>query len=137
MPTVTASTPMPIMPLLPEFDSLSDDETGLSTRFYAALYATAHRFVTGVRAKRSYAEAYVSALTHYLQTFTACDYFTLLEIEVKAGRTESAAERARCVRSRRAARAALDQLGARLPESVHNTLVSFVVLGGRCGRLAA
>lgn len=90
MPTVTASTPMPIMPLLPEFDSLSDDETGLSTRFYAALYATAHRFVTGVRAKRSYAEAYVSALTHYLQT-----------------------------------------------ESVHNTLVSFVVLGGRCGRLAA
>lgn len=98
MPTVTASTPMPIMPLLPEFDSLSDDETGLSTRFYAALYATAHRFVTGVRAKRSYAEAYVSALTHYLQTFTACDYFTLLEIEVKAGRTESAAERARSVR---------------------------------------
>ena len=128
MPTVTASTPMPIMPLLPEFDSLSDDETGLSTRFYAA---TAHRFVTGVRAKRSYAEAYVSALTHYLQTFTACDY------EVKAGRTESAAERARCVRSRRAARKALDQLGARLPESVHNTLVSFVVIGGRCGRLAA
>ena len=71
MPTVTASTPMPIMPLLPEFDSLSDDETGLSTRFYAALYATAHRFVTGVRAKRSYAEAYVSALAHYLQTFTS------------------------------------------------------------------
>ncbi len=133
MPTVTASTPMPIMPLLPEFDSLSDDETGLSTRFYAALYATAHRFVTGVRAKRSYAEAYVSALAHYLQT---CDYFTILDIEVKAGRTESAAERAR-VRSRRAARAALDQLGLSLPAQVHKALVSFAILGGRCGRLAA
>ena len=128
MPTVTASTPMPIMPLLPEFDSLSDDETGLSTRFYAALYATAHRFVTGVRAKRSYAEAYVSALAHYLQTFTACDYFTILDIEVKAGRTESAVERARCV---------LDQLGLSLPAQVHKALVSFAILGGRCGRLAA
>lgn len=137
MPTVTASTPMPTMPLLPEFDALADDDTGLSTKFYSAMFSAAHRFVTGVRAKRDFASAYVSAITYYLQTFTACDYFTILDIEVKAGRTESAAERTRCVRSRRAARKALDQLGLSLPQSVHKALVSFAILGGRCGRLAA
>ena len=143
MNTVTASTkttrtkPMPILPICPDLDSLQDDETGLSTRLFAALFSAAHTFVIGVRAKRDFATAYVSALTYYLQTFGACEFFGILAIEVKAGRADSAAERARCVRSRRAARRQLDALGKSLPESIHKALVTFAVLGGRCGRLSA
>ncbi len=137
MPTVTASTPMPIMPLLPEIDELDNHEPGLATRFADAMFSAAHRFVQGVRTKRDFASAYVLAITRYLQTFASCDFFGILDIEVKAGRSASAKERACCVRSRRAARKRLDKLGASLPESVHKALVSFAVLGGRCGRLAA
>lgn len=137
MPTVTASTSMPTLPPLPTFDDLLDDDTGLLTRFSDAVFSVAHRFVQGVRTRRDFASAYVQAITHYLQTFASCDFFGILDIEVKAGRPESAEERARCVRSRRAARKRLDMLGASLPKSVHKALVSFAVLGGRCGRLAA
>jgi hypothetical protein len=130
-----SATKMPILPISPDFDTLLESDLG--TRLSAAIFAVAHRFVAGVRAKRTFAEAYVMAITRYLQSLGSCDYFGILETEIESGLSLSRAERQRCVKNRRDTRRDLDRLGMSLPTNIHETLVSYTTLGGRCGRLAA
>lgn len=138
MPSETETKAMPILPILPDFDSLLDDDPGLSARLSAALYLAAHRFVKdGVKAKRDFASAYTAAITRYLQSLSPCAFFGALETKIVAGVEEAKVDRKRCVRFRRDSRRRLDSLGRNLPANVHNTLVSYVALGERCGRLAA
>lgn len=130
-----SATKMPTLPILPDFDTLLESDLG--TRLSAAIFAVAHRFVAGVRAKRSFAESYVMAITRFLQSLGSCDFFGILETEIESGLSLSQAERRRCVQNRRDARRDLDRLGMSLPVNVHETLVSYIALGERCGRLAA
>ncbi len=132
-----SATKMPILPISPDFDTLLEDETDLGSRLSAAIFAVAHSFVGGVRAKRNFAGAYVMAITRYLQSLGSCDFFGILTAEIDSGLILSQAERERCVRNRRDARRELDRLGMSLPTNIHKTLVSYIALGERCGRLAA